>query len=75
LVQVQEREQKRSATSWPFFVSKIIEKSFVSQLNNNVFNNIIGRMVAADKIYQAKLICTQIERFERSDKSLNLGCS
>ncbi|NLO50440.1 MAG: IS1595 family transposase, partial [Bacteroidales bacterium] len=23
-----------------------------SQMKNNVFNNIIGRMVAADKIYQ-----------------------
>lgn len=29
-----------------------------SQMKNNVFNNIIGRMVAADKIYQAKLICS-----------------
>ena len=28
-----------------------------SQMKNHVFNNIIGRMVAADKIYQAKLIC------------------
>jgi hypothetical protein len=32
-------------------------------------------MVAADKIYQAKLICTQIERFIAALKSLNLGCS
>lgn len=29
-----------------------------SQMKGNVFNNIIGRMVAADKIYQAKLICS-----------------
>ena len=29
-----------------------------SQMKNNVFNNIIGRMVEADKIYQAKLICS-----------------
>jgi len=29
-----------------------------SQMKNNIFNNIIGRMVVADKIYQAKLICS-----------------
>jgi transposase-like protein len=29
-----------------------------SQMKNNVFNNIIGRMVRADKIYQTKLICS-----------------
>ncbi len=29
-----------------------------SQMKNNVFNNVIGRMVEADKIYQAKLICS-----------------
>jgi len=29
-----------------------------SQMKNNVFNNIIDRMVASDKIYQTKLICS-----------------
>ena len=29
-----------------------------SLMKNNVSNNIIGRMVTADKIYQAKLICS-----------------
>jgi len=29
-----------------------------SQMKNNVFNNIISRMVTADKIYQTKLICS-----------------
>lgn len=28
-----------------------------SQMKHHVFNNIIGRMVAADKIYQDKLVC------------------
>ena len=29
-----------------------------SQMKNNVFNNIIGRMVVSEKIYQDKLICS-----------------
>lgn len=29
-----------------------------SQMKKNIFNNIISRMIVADKIYQAKLICT-----------------
>ena len=29
-----------------------------SQMKESIFNNLIGRMVAADKIYQTKLICT-----------------
>jgi|TARA_R100000081_G_C4772287_1_gene146340 hypothetical protein len=29
-----------------------------SQSKENIFNNLIGRMVKADKIYQSKLICT-----------------
>jgi len=29
-----------------------------SQIKNNVFNNIIGRMVASDKIYQTELVCS-----------------
>ena len=29
-----------------------------SQMKENIFNNIIQRMVDADKIYQSKLICT-----------------
>jgi hypothetical protein len=29
-----------------------------SQMKNNVFNNIIGRMVASDKIYQTELVCS-----------------
>lgn len=29
-----------------------------SQMKNNVFNNIVGRMVAEDKIYQTELICS-----------------
>ena len=28
-----------------------------SQMKSNIFNNLIGRMVAAEKIYQVKLIC------------------
>lgn len=28
-----------------------------SQMKNNVFNNIIGRMVTTEKIYQSKLVC------------------
>jgi transposase-like protein len=28
-----------------------------SQMKNNIFNNIIARMVAADQIYQTKLVC------------------
>jgi len=27
-------------------------------MKNNVFNNIIGRMVASDKIYQTELVCS-----------------
>jgi len=26
-------------------------------MKNNIFNNIIARMVAADQIYQTKLVC------------------
>ena len=29
-----------------------------SQMKNNIFNNIIARMVAADEIYQSRLICS-----------------
>lgn len=29
-----------------------------SQMKNNIFNNIISRMVTAEKIYQAKLVCS-----------------
>ncbi len=29
-----------------------------SQMKNNVFNNIIGRMVTSDKIYQTELVCS-----------------
>jgi transposase-like protein len=29
-----------------------------SQMKENIFNNLVRRMVAADKIYQVKLICT-----------------
>ena len=30
-----------------------------SQIKENIFNNIIRRMVAADKIYQAELLSSQ----------------
>jgi transposase-like protein len=29
-----------------------------SQMKENIFNNLIGKMIAADKIYQANLICS-----------------
>jgi len=29
-----------------------------SQMKENIFNNLIGRMVSADKKYQSELICT-----------------
>ncbi len=29
-----------------------------SQMKENIFNNLIGKMVSSDKIYQTKLICT-----------------
>lgn len=28
-----------------------------SQMKENIFNNLIGRMIKADKVYQSELIC------------------
>jgi len=39
------------------YIDELCYRIIRSQMKHHVFNNIIGRMVAADKIYQDKLVC------------------